>query len=104
MWLNGRSLTELGNVIANRSGVQFENMTLYVQAGDLGRPIPLLTDLPLTDDPIIILAFTVDSPGENHINTLLIESQVWKVPVKHMMPTKGWRNSIQFEPCIRIST
>jgi hypothetical protein len=75
----GRSLTELGNAIANRLGVQFENMTLCVQAGDLARPVPLLTDLPLRDDPTIILAFMVDSPGENHINALLIEAQIWKV-------------------------
>jgi len=52
-------------------------MTLCVQAGDLGRPVPLLTDLPLRDDPTIILAFMVDSPGENHINALLIEAQSW---------------------------
>lgn len=70
MRFNGRSLTELGNEIANRLGVQFEKMTLCVQAGDLGRPIPLLTDLPLRDDPAIILAFVVDSPGENHVNAL----------------------------------
>ena len=77
MRFDGRSLTELGNEIANRLGVQFENMTLCVQAGDLGRPVPLLTDLPLRDDPTIILAFMVDSPGENHINALLIEAQIW---------------------------
>lgn len=81
---DGRSLTELGNEIASRlgNGVQFENMTLCVQAGDLGRPIPLLTDL--RDDPVIILAFMVDSPDENHIYSLLAAAHVWN-SVKHMM-------------------
>lgn len=69
MWFDGRKLTELGNEIANRlgNGVQFENMTLCVQAGHFGRPTPLLTDLPLRDDPVIILVFMVDSPGENPV-------------------------------------
>jgi len=78
MRFDGRSLTELGNEIANRLGVQFENVTLCVQAGDLGRPVPLLTDLPLRDDPTIILAFMVDSPGENHIDALMIELRFGK--------------------------
>ncbi|CAN6303738.1 unnamed protein product [Urochloa humidicola] len=64
---DGRSLIELGNEIANRlgNGVQFENMTLCVQAGKFGRPTPLLTDLPLRADPIIILVFRVGSLGHN---------------------------------------
>ncbi|WVZ60321.1 hypothetical protein U9M48_010365 [Paspalum notatum var. saurae] len=64
MQFHGRSLTELGNEMANilGNGVQFENMTLGIQAGELGQPIPLLTDLPLRDDPVIILVFMVDSP------------------------------------------
>ncbi|CAN6315469.1 unnamed protein product [Urochloa humidicola] len=64
---DGRSLTELGNEIANHlgNGVQFENMTLCVQAGKFGRPTPLLTDLPLRADPIIILVFRVGSLGHN---------------------------------------
>lgn len=52
MWFNGISLTRLGNEIENRlgNGVQIENMTLCVQAGNLGRAIPLFTDLPLGDE------------------------------------------------------
>ncbi|WVZ60310.1 hypothetical protein U9M48_010354 [Paspalum notatum var. saurae] len=69
MLFDGRNLIELRNEIANRlgSGVQLENMTLCVQAGNYGRPTPLLTDLPLRDDPVIILVFMVGSPGENRI-------------------------------------
>ncbi|KAF8674366.1 hypothetical protein HU200_048196 [Digitaria exilis] len=67
MRFDGRSLTALGNEIARRlgNGVQFENMTLCVQAGNFGRPTPLLTDLPLRDDPVNILVFMVNSPGDN---------------------------------------
>ncbi|KAJ1293848.1 hypothetical protein BS78_01G100500 [Paspalum vaginatum] len=72
-WMNicfgGRSLTELGKEIAKRlgNGVQVEKMTLCVQAGNYGRPTPLLTDLPLRDDPVIILVFMVDSPGHGRL-------------------------------------
>ncbi|KAL6637012.1 hypothetical protein ACP70R_024584 [Stipagrostis hirtigluma subsp. patula] len=67
MRFHGRSLTELGNELANRLGnsVEFENMTLCVQAGALARPTPLLTDLPLRDDPVFIVMFMVDTPGHN---------------------------------------
>ncbi|KAJ1293850.1 hypothetical protein BS78_01G100700 [Paspalum vaginatum] len=67
MLFDGRNLIELRNEIANRlgSGVQLENMTLCVQAGNYGRPTPLLTDLPLRDDPVIILVFMVGSPGHD---------------------------------------
>ncbi|CAN6322794.1 unnamed protein product [Urochloa humidicola] len=67
LYFQGRSLTELGNAIASRLGNagQFENMTLCVQAGRFGRPTPLLTDLPLRSDPIIILVFMVGSPGHS---------------------------------------
>ncbi|CAL4918756.1 unnamed protein product [Urochloa decumbens] len=67
MQFDGRSLTELGNEIASQlgCGVQFDNMTLCVQAGRFGRPTPLLTDLPLRADPIIILVFIVGSQGHS---------------------------------------
>nr|CAB3493438.1 unnamed protein product [Digitaria exilis] len=69
MRFDGRSLTALGNEIARRlgNGAQFENMTLCVQAGNFGRATPLLTDLPLRDDPVNILVFMVNSPGENRL-------------------------------------
>ncbi|KAL6843641.1 hypothetical protein ACP4OV_026703 [Aristida adscensionis] len=63
----GRSLTALGNALANRlgNGVEFENMTLCVQAGGLSRPTPLLTDLPFRSDPVTIVMFMVGTPGHN---------------------------------------
>jgi hypothetical protein len=62
----GRSLTELGNELAQRlgNGINFQDITLFIQAGNLGQPTLLLTDLPHREDRIDIVVFRVGTPGE----------------------------------------
>ncbi|TVU45335.1 hypothetical protein EJB05_04820 [Eragrostis curvula] len=75
MTFNGRSLTQLGNEIADqmgRGGEEFKDMTLFVIGGQLGQPTPLLTDLPLRDDPVTIVVFRVGTP-EGTFSILLLE-------------------------------
>ena len=63
----GRNLMELGTELAQRfgNGVSFQDITLCIQAGNLGQPTILLTDLPHRDDRVDIVMFRVGTPGEN---------------------------------------
>jgi hypothetical protein len=70
----GRSLTELGNELAQRlgNGINFQDITLFIQAGNLGQPTLLLTDLPHRDDRIDIVVFRVGTPGEIGYSRLVV--------------------------------
>uniref|UniRef100_A0ACD5W9L2 Uncharacterized protein n=1 Tax=Avena sativa TaxID=4498 RepID=A0ACD5W9L2_AVESA len=65
----GRSLLELGNVLAQRlgNGVNFQDITLFIQAGNLGQPTLLLTDLPHRDDRVDIVVFRVGTAGHDRL-------------------------------------
>ncbi|KAM0839279.1 hypothetical protein ACQ4PT_060421 [Festuca glaucescens] len=65
----GRSLMELGNELAQRlgEGVSFQDITLFIQAGNLGQPTLLLTDLPHRDDRVDIVVFRVGTAGHDRL-------------------------------------
>lgn len=65
----GRSLMEMGNELARRlgNGINFQDITLFIQAGNLGQPTLLLTDLPHRDDPVDIVVFKVGTPGHDRL-------------------------------------
>ncbi|XP_047085856.1 uncharacterized protein LOC124697287 [Lolium rigidum] len=65
----GRSLMELGNELAQRlgDGVSFQDITLFIQAGNLGQPTLLLTDLPHRDDRVDIVVFRVGTAGHDRL-------------------------------------
>uniref|UniRef100_A0A0D3FND2 DUF569 domain-containing protein n=1 Tax=Oryza barthii TaxID=65489 RepID=A0A0D3FND2_9ORYZ len=62
----GRSLIELGSVLEDRLGsnFRFRNMSIFIRAGSLGQPFPLLTDLPSELDYFEVVVFMVGTPGE----------------------------------------
>jgi hypothetical protein len=70
----GRSLMELGNELAQRlgDGVSFQDITLFIQAGNLGQPTLLLTDLPHRDDRVDIVVFRVGTAGEDVCSYLVV--------------------------------
>lgn len=65
----GRSLTELGNELAQLlgNGVSFQDITLFIRAGNLGQPTLLLTDLPHRDDRVDIVVFRVGTAGHDRL-------------------------------------
>ncbi|KAF0910341.1 hypothetical protein E2562_001521 [Oryza meyeriana var. granulata] len=65
----GRSLIELGNAVERRfgDGFNFRNMSLFIRAGNLGQPFPLLTDLPRGIDDVDVIMFMVGTPGYNRL-------------------------------------
>uniref|UniRef100_A0A0D9VYB7 DUF569 domain-containing protein n=1 Tax=Leersia perrieri TaxID=77586 RepID=A0A0D9VYB7_9ORYZ len=65
MSVPGRSLDELGNAVVRHygNGFSFQNMSIFIQAGNLGRPFPLLTDLPSGVDDFDVVVFMVGTPG-----------------------------------------
>lgn len=67
--LHGRSLMGLGNELAQRlgNGLNFQDITLCIQAGNLAQPTVLLTDLPHRDDPVDIVVFRVGTPGHDRL-------------------------------------
>lgn len=67
--LHGRSLMGLGNELAQRlgDGLNFQDITLCIQAGNLAQPTVLLTDLPHRDDPVDIVVFRVGTPGHDRL-------------------------------------
>ncbi|EMS55373.1 hypothetical protein TRIUR3_14873 [Triticum urartu] len=67
--LHGRSLMGLGNELAQRlgDGLNFQDITLCIQAGNLAQPTVLLTNLPHRDDPVDIVVFRVGTPGVDGI-------------------------------------
>ncbi|CAM0875090.1 unnamed protein product [Alopecurus aequalis] len=66
---SGRSLIDLGTELAQRlgNGVSFQDITLCIQAGNLGQPTILLTDLPHRDDRVDIVGFRVGTPGHDRL-------------------------------------
>uniref|UniRef100_A0A8R7RET5 DUF569 domain-containing protein n=2 Tax=Triticum urartu TaxID=4572 RepID=A0A8R7RET5_TRIUA len=67
--LHGRSLMGLGNELAQRlgDGLNFQDITLCIQAGNLAQPTVLLTNLPHRDDPVDIVVFRVGTPGHDRL-------------------------------------
>ncbi|KAM3294421.1 hypothetical protein ACQJBY_037358 [Aegilops geniculata] len=67
--LHGRSLMGLGDELAQRlgDGLNFQDITLCIQAGNLAQPTVLLTDLPHRDDPVDIVVFRVGTPGHDRL-------------------------------------
>ncbi|KAI4963431.1 hypothetical protein ZWY2020_014105 [Hordeum vulgare] len=67
--LHGRSLMGLGNELAQRlgDGLNFQDITLCIRAGNLAQPTILLTDLPHRDDPVDIVVFRVGTPGHDRL-------------------------------------
>uniref|UniRef100_A0A0E0D5X8 DUF569 domain-containing protein n=1 Tax=Oryza meridionalis TaxID=40149 RepID=A0A0E0D5X8_9ORYZ len=61
-----RSLIELGSALEDRLGSSFRfwNMSIFIRAGSLGQPFPLLTDLPSELDYFEVVVFMVCTPGE----------------------------------------
>uniref|UniRef100_A0A0E0KID0 Uncharacterized protein n=1 Tax=Oryza punctata TaxID=4537 RepID=A0A0E0KID0_ORYPU len=64
--VSGRSLIELGSALEERFGSSFlfRNMSIFIRAGRLGQPFPLLTDLPSGLDDFEVVVFMVGTPGE----------------------------------------
>uniref|UniRef100_A0A0E0D5U6 DUF569 domain-containing protein n=1 Tax=Oryza meridionalis TaxID=40149 RepID=A0A0E0D5U6_9ORYZ len=69
----GRSLIELGSVLEDRLGsnFRFRNMSIFIRAGSLGQPFPLLTDLPSELDYFEVVVFMVGTPGFGLCNTAI---------------------------------
>jgi len=61
---DGRSLHYLIGELANQLNDSFNNITLCVRAGFLGRVTPLVVDLPLSEEPMDIVVLTTGSAGE----------------------------------------
>jgi hypothetical protein len=59
----GRSVFDLRTRVENDCNIV--GITLCVLAGKNARPIPLVADLPMNQDPMDIIVYTNGSPGEN---------------------------------------
>lgn len=63
---DGRSLLDLiANLTDDEAGHQFNNITLCVRAGFLGRITPLVVNLPSSEETMDIVVFTTGSAGES---------------------------------------
>ncbi|KAK3128485.1 hypothetical protein QOZ80_6BG0462300 [Eleusine coracana subsp. coracana] len=61
----GRSVSNLRSLLANRlSGGIEDNIKLCVLAGDMGRMIPLITDLPWGKDIVYIVVVSTSAPSK----------------------------------------
>uniref|UniRef100_A0A0D9ZCG2 DUF569 domain-containing protein n=1 Tax=Oryza glumipatula TaxID=40148 RepID=A0A0D9ZCG2_9ORYZ len=71
-----RSLIELGSALEDRlsSSFRFWNMSIFIRAGSLGQPFPLLTDLPSELDYFEVVVFMVGTPGEKLLTDELTHS------------------------------
>jgi hypothetical protein len=62
---HGRSVVHLVGALGVVLGVGFNNITLCARAGFHGRLTPLVIDLPTSEEPMDIVIFVTDAPGEN---------------------------------------
>ncbi|OEL15464.1 hypothetical protein BAE44_0023517 [Dichanthelium oligosanthes] len=65
LWFVGRSVLQLRTALADALHEWHLTLTLCVRAGNQGRLVPLITDLPRNEFPLFVAVLTTGSPGEN---------------------------------------